>query len=161
MPNLVADFVPWRVLLLVHNKLADIGLHGGYNTQPLATMDYEEFRQASVDCALLVLCNDLNIVENDIGDGTTGATRATPEIAISVHGSVQTKTGNQQLMLMALAQDVLTALSLKPQELRTETGRGITMRLGNVQLATVNLTGEREAVFTIEAMFRYSQGSTW
>lgn len=161
MPNLVADFVPWRVLLLVHNKLADIGLHGGYNTQPLVTMDYEEFRQASVDCALLVLCGDLNIVENDIGDGSTGATRTQPEIVLTVHGSVKTKAGNQQAALMALLQDVLTALSLKPNELREETGRGITMRISNARLMTINLTGEREAAFTLEAVFRYSQGSTW
>ena len=161
MPNYVADFVPWRVSQIVADALGNIGLHAGYNTQPSATMDYEEFRQSGVDYSLFVDCPDLRIIENDIGDGTTGATRTTPEIVLTIYGSAKTQGSPGTPMILALVQDVLTALSALPKGMRTAVGRGMIMRVGDVQTATFDLSGKRESVFTLEVVFRYLQGSTW
>jgi hypothetical protein len=161
MPNCVAEFIPWRVTEIVHETLKNIGHHAGYNTQPLVTLDREEYRNSTIDDSLFLDGADLRIIENEVGDGSTGATRVTPEIVLTIYGSAFAPGGMPQMAIMALLQDTLTALSVLPGTLRVTTGRGMTMRIENAQTQTFNLTGKPEAVFNLEVVFRYLQGSTW
>lgn len=162
MPNSVDQFVPWRIMQYVENRLkVELGAHGGYNTQPLVTMDYDEYRNATTDCALMIDVPDLRAAEHAIGDGTTGATRVTQEVVLNVYGSVKTKTEHPQRALMSLVQDVLTLLSGHPSDLREAIGRGVSMRVNNVSLATFTLTGKVESAFNLEVVFVYQQGSVW
>ena len=162
MPQSVDQFVPWRILQYVKTRLeVELGQHGGYNTQPLVTLDYDEYKNASTDCALFIDVPDLRMTEHNIGDGLTGATRVTPDVVVTIYGSVKTKTEQPSRALMALVQDTLTLLSGHPADMRAAIGRGVTMRPQNVETGTFTLTGLKESAFNLEVVFSYQQGSTW
>lgn len=162
MPNSIEQFVPWRILQYVKTRLeVELGQHGGYNTQPLVTLDYEAWRNSTVDCALFIDSPDLRITEHYIGDGSTGATRGVPEVVLTIYGSVKTKLDQPQRAMMALLQDTLTLLSVHPKDMRAAIGCGVTMRVQSADTATFNLTGLVESVFNLEVVYSYQQGSTW
>lgn len=160
MPNAVETYMPWRILLWAHNRIADVAHSGGFNTQPLVTMDYEEYKNASTDQAVFVESATINMVDNNLGGGF-GATRVEVEVLIAVHGSVQYKAGNPQMALMALLQDVKTALSTNMEDMRATVGRGVTGRFAGVTLAYGTLDAKNEAIFRLDVSFKYQQNAVW
>jgi hypothetical protein len=160
MPNRVEDFMAWRCLWWVYQRLSEIQLANGYNTQPTVTMDYEEYRNASTDAALLVECEGHGSGEQGIGGGG-GGPASLPMVNIVILGSVRFGTDLPRRAAMALEQDARTATATTVADMRETIGRGFSLRWNDCTHDAGVLTPEREAAFRLSCSFTYPQGSTW
>jgi len=159
-PNKVEDFAAWRCLWWVYQRLCEIQLANGYNTQPLVTMNFEEFRNASTDAALLIECEGHGSGEQGIGGGG-GGPASQPMVNLVVMGNVRFGTDLPRRAAMALEQDVRTTLSTTVSDMRGTIGRGFSLRWNECTHDAGMLTPEREAAFRLSFSFTYPQSSTW
>ena len=160
MPNRVEVFMAWRCLWWVYQRLSEIQLANGYNTQPTVTMNYEEYRNASTDAALLVECEGHGSGEQGIGGGG-GGPASLPMVNIVILGSVRFGTDLPRRAAMALEQDARTAVATTVADMRETIGRGFSLRWNDCTHDAGVLTPEREAAFRLSCSFTYRQGSTW
>lgn len=159
-PNKIETFGAWRCLWYVYQRLLEIQLANGYNTQPTVTMNFEEYRNASTDAALLIECESHGAGEQGIGGGG-GGPATQPLVNLVIMGSVRFGTDLPRRAAMALEQDARTAIATAVSEMRTTIGRGYSLRWNDCTHDAGLLTPEREAAFRLSCSFTYPQASTW
>ena len=160
MPREVDQFVPWRALMFVADRLRLIQRANGYNCDAGVYTELEPYRNSSERFAVLVYSDGGGPDEQELGGGD-GGPRVQERIAFVINASVKYDTENPQRTLMALEQDVRTAIHTGVDQVRTYTGTGMILRWGEVQRFVTALSAERESGFSLTCSLAYKQGSTW
>lgn len=159
-PRDVSQFVPWRVLWFCYQQLLTIQRANGYNCDAAVYMDVESYRNSQERYAVLIHSDGDNAEDHNVGGGGGGA-RVNNAVQITVMGSVMYGTDIPSEVLMALEQDVRTALQSNVDGMRPITGHAFSHRWNSCQRYIAALTAEKQAGFTLTCSYMYPQGSTW
>lgn len=159
-PRGVEQFVDWRLLWYVYQQLRTIQMANGYNCDAAVYLDVEEYRQSQDQFALFVMSDGWTPAEHNVGGGH-GAPRVESSMEITIMASVRPKADLPQRALMALEQDVKTAISTSIATMKPSVGVVASLRWQNVDRFVAVLTPEREAGFTATCSFLYPQNSIW
>lgn len=160
MPRDVEHFVPYRILWYCYQQLQKIQRANGYNTDAEIHLSFEDYRNSSAKCAVLVF-SDGEGEDDQLMGGGNGSPRVHSRTQITIMASVKYDTELPQAAQMGLEQDIRTALQVSISGARALIGTGVSFRWGETQRMITALSAEREAGMTLSCSFVYPQGSTW
>jgi len=157
MPNKVDDFVPYRILSYVLDRLEQIDTALGYNTRPRVTTDLDEYAESTTDHTLFV--------ETTGGSprlqGAGSAHQMEQTLTVEILGASYYKTEHPRRVAMSLEQDVRTALHSDIANIRDAVGRGVSMRFDRSEHDAGFLAPEKQAGFYLAVSFTWSQSKDW
>ena len=157
MPGKIDDFVPFKLLMFVVRQLEEIAPANGYNTAPRVTTDLDSFEQSSAKHTLLVESEGEQPQGHGVGDAS-GAT-VNPTQTIIIFGLSTYETEHPRRLAMSLEQDARTAI--QSGNLRTATGRGVSLRFRGCTHDGGTLAPDKEAGFRLVVTFTWSQQGDW
>ncbi len=156
MPNKVDDFVPYKLLLFVEDRLRLISKALGYNCDLAVFWDWDSFEESSAKYKVF-----FDSVSDDTTDNFVGDSRMTQSETIQVFGVVDYETERPRRAAMKLEQDVRTALHTGFSDLRTYTASGCSARFGRSTHDGGHLSPMKRAGFELPITFKWSQDSDW
>lgn len=158
MPNLIDDFVPYRILRYVAAQLDGISTAMGYNTDPAVFDRFENFNASNAKFSILF---ETTGEDPDLqGVGGDGAL-VQQSIEVHVAGKIKYETEHPRRLAMALEQDVRTALHSGVADIRSSVGRGCSFRFGSLTHDGGVLAPEKESRFVLTVSYTWSQRSDW
>lgn len=157
MPRKVDEFVPYRLLLYVLDRLGSITEANGYNCTAFVTTDAQEYENSAAKHTLFVETDPTAPILHGVG----GDPIVQDQIGFVVVGVSKYETEHPRRLAMALEQDVRTAIHSGVGEIRASVGRGCSFRFTGCQHDGGFLAPDKEAGFRLRFSFTWSQGSDW
>jgi len=158
-PNKIADFVPFRVLQYVFDRLESIDPANGYNTSPRVTDNLDEFENS--DAKHTIMVETTGGTPEITGAGSDSVVHQIMDVRLV--GVSRYETEHPRRLAMSLEQDVRTALhgGVKDGALRAAIGRGCSFRFVRCEHDAGFLAPDKEAGFELTVSFKWSQHSDW